>query len=221
MAEENLEPPGIDLKHKAKLIVKGGLGGVPFAGGLLGEGFDLIYKSGYEKKLQKWRESITIKLIQIDNEKTIDNLVGNEEFHSLLVETSLIALKNHQQIKLDAISNLLISSTISPIDYDFKKLFVNYIDQFTTYHLRTMGMIIENERQKVSKNRLVFDQLHRKILKEVFYGESELKDQIFEELQIIKGLISKIKTNTEVYNVATFVILTKLGEKFAELVYPN
>lgn len=84
-----------------------------------------------------------------------------------------------------------------------------------------MGMIIENERQKEPRKRLLLDQLHNKILKEVFHGESELKEQIFEELQVIKGLISKIKTNTELYQVATFVVLTKLGERFAELVYPT
>lgn len=215
---EDLEVPKEGRSHKAQVLIKGGLGGIPIVGGTVGEAFDLIYKSGYEKRLKIWRESVSKKLIEVSASKPLDKLVVNEEFQSLLAESTLIALKNHQKTKLDAVLNLLINSTNSPVKYDFKKLFLNYIDQFTVYHLRSLGMIFENQKKINSKYLLASDQLHLKILNEVFHNDSELKNQVFEELEVIKGLIKIIKTNTKHFNTITLIELTSLGNKFISLI---
>ncbi|MEM9361468.1 MAG: hypothetical protein AAGA43_02485 [Bacteroidota bacterium] len=214
---ENLKVPKQDNKHRAQLVAKGVLGAIPIAGGAVAETFDMIYQSGYEKRLNTWREEVSNRLIKISKSISIEELSQNEEFQSLLTESTIVALKNHQKVKLDAVLNLLINSTESPLEYDFKKLFLNYLDQFTSYHLRTLGVVFENEKLFKTDNYQYAHDLHELIKKEVFHGDEELKGIVLEELEPIKGLIKHEKNRIKDQTTSSLV-LTNHGKRFIELV---
>ena len=214
---EELEVPKEGKSHKAQAIIKGGLGAIPFVGGAVGETFDLIYKSGYEKRLEKWRIDVSARLNKLSDTVSISDLLKNDEFQSLLSEATVIALKNHQEIKLDAILNMVENSPGSPVDYDFKKLFLNYVDNFTGYHLRTLGLIAERHQQINEQNLDLEINFPQKILEEVFQGDEELRNLIMEELKVGKGLIAfafleYVPSRPESY------VLSQLGIKFMKLI---
>jgi len=214
---EELIPPKPDNEHKGQQLSKGVLSGIPFAGGFAGELLDMVWRTGYEKRLSEWRTDISIALSRKFDETNISTLIEDEEFQSLLAESTIIAIKNHQEDKLNAIKNLLVNSTSSPVNYDFKKLFLNYLDQFTMYHLRTIGHIYENLKPGNKKFLSQNDHIG-KILDEVFYGDEELRGQVFEELMAVKGLITKKQGPFAEYNTTTYYALTTLGQKFIKLV---
>lgn len=216
--DNNITPPKQDSKHKGQLIFKGALGAIPFAGGLAGETFDLVWKSGYEKRLDNWRIKVSEELSKKYDATSITKLTENEEFQSLIAESTIIALKNHQKLKLKAILNLTINSTDSPVEYDFKKLFINYIDQFTEYHLRTIGVIKENLSLIGSNKFLTYNEHMQFILNDVFHGDDELRTLVIEELMVAKGLITK-KRESEKQNVEKYYAFTILGQKFVDLIY--
>jgi len=216
--EKDFTLPESNLEHKSKSVIKGIAGGIiPFAGGLVGESLDLIWKTAYEKRLSEWRINVSTALSKVANQNVLNGLIDNEEFKSLMAESTIIALKNHQEKKLSAISNLLAKSTVSPLEYDFKKLFLNYIDQFTVYHLKTLNNIKKNLNETVA-NFLTVNDHKSKILEEIFYGENELCNQVFEELEAIKGLITTKKGPFLNFETTTYLSLSKLGEKFMSLV---
>jgi len=215
--KENIIPAKSNIEQKGQQLSKGALGIIPFVGGLAGETLDLIWKTGYEKRLDQWRKSISESLSRKLDEENLSILFDTDEFQSLLAESTIIALRNHQEEKLIAVKNLLINSTVSTIEYDFKKLFLNYIDQFTAFHLRTIGHIYENLKPD-NKNFLSQNDHIQKILDEIFYGDEELRGQVFEELMAVKGLITKKKGPYAEFNTTTYYALTALGQKFMNLV---
>ena len=215
--EKSLIPPNENIEHKSQSLIKGLAGGIPFAGGLAGESLDLIWKTGYEKRLKEWRKNISNTLSSLLEQSTISELINNEEFKSLLAESSIIALRNHQEEKLNAIKNLLAKSVTSPLEYDFKKLFLNYIDQFTVYHIKALENINFNLNQTES-NFLPINKHKSRMLEEIFVGEDEFFNQIIEDLQVIKGLIIVKKGPIKNYNTTTYFALTKLGYKFVKFI---
>jgi len=219
--DRDLIPPEQDTKHKGQLVFKGALGAIPIAGGLVGETFDIIWKSGYEKRLENWRLAISKELSKKYDDSNIAKLARNEEFQSLVAESTIIALKNHQKLKLQAILNLVINSTESPIEYDFKKLFLDYIDQFTAYHLRSIGVIKENLNLIESNSFLTYNDHMKFILENVFHGDAELRGQVFEELMAVKGLITKKTDPIGKRGNKKYYCFTALGQKFVDLIFIN
>lgn len=215
--KEKIVPPKSNFEQKGQQLSKGVLGIVPFVGGLAGETLDLVWRTGFEKRLDNWRASVSEALNNKLDEETLLTVFDSDEFQSLLAESTLIAVRNHQNIKLKAVKNLLINSTVSTIEYDFKKLFLNYIDQFTVFHLRTIGHIYENLKPDNKKFLSQNDHI-QKILDEIFHGDEELRGQIFEELMAVKGLITRKKGPYAKINTTTYYALTNLGQKFMSLV---
>lgn len=214
---KKINPPISDIEQKAQSLIKGALGAIPIIGGIAGESFDIIYKTGFEKRLNQWRISVSEVLNKLLEKQSLDSLAKDDEFHSLLLESTLVALKTHQQIKLDAVKQLLYNSTSSSTEYDFKKLFLNYIDQFTSYHLRTLGMILENQELINSNDRLDSSKLFEKINCEVFHNDEQLMAQVQEELTVGKGLIKKKKIEHQ-DKVVKYTVLSEIGKRFVDLI---
>lgn len=208
-----IKPPKPNIEDIGKSLSKGVVGAIPFFGGLAGEVLENIWNTRSEKRLIKWRENISIALESKLDKSEIEALVDNEEFNSLLTEATIIALRNHQETKLNAIKNLLVNSTKSPEEYDFNKLFLNYIDQFTAYHLRILGSIQNN--LLVEKSDFLSMNNHKqKLLTEIFHGDGELMDQIVAELLSGKGLISDTKGAFKGFNTTQYLNLTNMGKRF-------
>lgn len=193
---------------------------IPIVGGASAETFDLIYKSVYEKRLDIWRARVTRELNnQLEQNISLEELIKNEEFQSILAETTIIALRNHQEKKLKTLLNVVRNSTTSPIKYDFKKLFIGYIDQFTEYHLRMLVFIADNEKLEGKTGHKNSSELRDLILEDVFHKDESLFSLFHEELEVAKGMFRyRTKSRTIEKGKISFMKLTEMGKKFIDLI---
>ncbi len=215
--KDELTPPKADKKHIASQFIKWGIGLIPYTAGAASEIFDLFYQSGYEKRLEMWREEVSGRINQLSEKISLEKLLRDEEFHSLLTELTFIALRNHQQIKLEAALNLLSNSPLSTLDYDFKKLFAIYIDQFTGFHLRTLFMIYENQQCEGKPGHLNGKELRQRLKEDIFINDTRLMSAIMEELDAVKGLVEGKSIQPSNQNIR-YLVLSHIGLSFIEMI---
>jgi hypothetical protein len=72
---------------------------------------------------------------------TPERLAQDDVFVTVVMQTSQIALRNHQVEKLEALRNAVLNSVLSTIEEDEKFVFLRLIDQLTPLHLRTLKFL--------------------------------------------------------------------------------
>lgn len=134
---EKLPVPKKSAGDVVHAVVKGTLSVIPFAGGAAAELFTLILSPPLEKRRQRWMESVTERLDQA--EANIQSLGQNPSFVTTLVHASTIAVRTHQEEKLEALRNAVVNSALglTPSD-DLQAIFLNLVDSFTPTHLRIL-----------------------------------------------------------------------------------
>jgi hypothetical protein len=141
---DNYEKPEGNAKDAAHLIIKAGLSAVPFVGGPLAEFFAAIINPPLQKRREKWVESIAegLQMLQekMENFK-LESLSQNEAFITTAMHASNIAIRNHQEEKLEALRNAVLNSALpnAPED-DLQAMFLGFIDDFSPGHLRILKL---------------------------------------------------------------------------------
>ncbi|MCL4528700.1 MAG: hypothetical protein M1282_04735, partial [Chloroflexi bacterium] len=109
-ASKKYEPPKADSGDTAHLVAKAALSVVPGASEL----FEYFIKPPLEKRLEKWQEEVAnaLRHLEEENRLNIENLKANEQFISIIVQVTTIALRNHQKEKLSALKNVIINSAL-------------------------------------------------------------------------------------------------------------
>jgi predicted DNA-binding protein YlxM (UPF0122 family) len=90
------------------------------------------------KRMYGFTISIAEIAEEIEKHQTqfIENLPRNEKFISAYSASLLIASRNHQKEKLDALRNAVLNTALpSDIGEDLQLSFVNYIDRLTPSHI--------------------------------------------------------------------------------------
>jgi hypothetical protein len=131
-----------DIAHK---IVKAGLSAIPLAGGPAAELFNAIISPPLAKRRDKWIESIAEGLKELEEKIDgfkIESLQDNEMFITTVMHASQAAIRNHQKEKLEALRNAVLNST-SPNapQEDLQLMFLNWVDELTTWHLRILKFL--------------------------------------------------------------------------------
>ena len=143
-----------DLVHTATKI---GLSMIPVVGGVAKELFNNIITPPLAKRRDKWIESIVEKLRELEEQFgdfNIDDLSKNESFISTVTYATMIAIRNHQEEKLEALSNAVMNSIISQsIEEDLQHMFLNFIDELTPWHLRILKYF-ENPKVWLQNNKI-------------------------------------------------------------------
>lgn len=133
--------PG-DVAHD---VARGLISAIPAAGGPLQVLFETVFSAPLEKRKEKWMQELALALIELQqtvNDFTPEKLAENEAFITMAIRASNIAIRSHQQIKLDALRNAIVNSArSSSIDEDEQMAFIHLIDQFTPSHLRLLGLL--------------------------------------------------------------------------------
>lgn len=128
-----------DIAHK---IVKAGLFAVPLAGGPAAELFNAIITPPLVKRRDKWIESIAEGLKQLQEKVegfNIENLSENEMFITTVMNATQSALRNHQKEKLEALKNAVLNASApNPPEEDLQMMFLNWVEELTTWHLRIL-----------------------------------------------------------------------------------
>jgi len=179
--KENLNPPEQTNKDFKYSLSKGIVSMIPAVGGALSTTiFEDIINSPIEKRLHEWRllvQKAIYGLRDKHDEYKTENLRNNPEFVSLFLELQPIAIKNHQEEKLEFLRNFLLQSVIDDSNYNSNKRLLRIIDELppndvlVLYQLELFKHLIQTSRKKKYKkhvkSRKLIDDKHKYEYREI------------------------------------------------------
>lgn len=124
-------------------IVKAGLGSIPIAGAAASELLTLIVTPPLERRRNKWMEEMGKRLKTLEQEKGIDleALRDNDLFIDTVLYASQLALRTSEQEKIEYLHNAIVNTAIGDTpDQSLTKMFLNFIDEFTIWHIRILTL---------------------------------------------------------------------------------
>jgi hypothetical protein len=174
--------------------VKAGLSTIPVYGGVVTNLLTNIIPSPLEKRRSKWFVDFDKRLQLL--EKTVEGfsskrLAENENFISMFFYATTIAIRTHQEIKLESLRNAVTNSILHPeIDESLQLMFLNLIDRYTPWHLVLLQF--SNDPREYQKQQGIKQTFQTRgplspLIEETF-PELKLRDDFVS--QIIKQLIS-------------------------------
>lgn len=101
----------------------------------------------------KWLIQISedIKFLADRDERFLENIVQDETFITILMQASQIAIRNHQDEKLEALRNAVLNSALNiSIEEDIQLMFLNFVNSFTATHLKIL-LVIHDPHKYVKK----------------------------------------------------------------------
>lgn len=141
MDDMELQP---NAKDYAYAILRGLVAEIPIAGGVASELMSLILLPPLAKRQEKWINSIAEGLVELQNKfenYQINDLSEKDSFITTVMQATQTALRNHQAEKLEALRNAVLNSSLpNAPDDDLQLMFLNFIDELTTWHLRILKL---------------------------------------------------------------------------------
>ena len=143
--EKTVERPKPAKADAAYALAKVGLSVIPVLGGTAAEIFSAVIAPPITKRTIEWIESISEKLK--DLEKTVngfklENLAENQVFTTVVLHATQIAIRSHQQEKIEALRNAVINTALgTTISEDEEQIFLEYVDALTPSHLRLLEFL--------------------------------------------------------------------------------
>jgi len=138
-----------DLKYNKKdlgaNLTNASVSLIPILGGPLSILLGSILPSVNDRQ-NKWLIQIAkdIKFLTDRNENFLENLVKDENFITILMQASQIAIHNHQDEKLEALRNAVLNSALNiSIEEDMQLMFLNFVNSFTNTHLKILLVIYD------------------------------------------------------------------------------
>lgn len=128
----------------ARDTVRAAISVVPVVGGPLQVAFEALFASPIEKRKEEWLQKLADVVVELGErigELTPERLAQDDVFVTVVMQSSQIALRNHQVEKLEALRNAVLNSVLSTIEEDEKFVFLRLIDQLTPVHLRTLKFL--------------------------------------------------------------------------------
>jgi hypothetical protein len=91
----------------------------------------------FDRRVLRWREAISQKLA--DRKLDPEALAQNEAFMTTVFHATQIAVRNHQEEKLEALRNAVLNSALpDPPDESLQLIFLSFIDVFTPWHMQVL-----------------------------------------------------------------------------------
>lgn len=122
---------------------------VPAAGGPLQVAFENIFTSPLERRKQAWLEQLASILTEVQTrveELTPEKLASQDAFVTVAMQASQIAIRSHQQAKLEALRNAVLNAALpNSLHEDEQLIFLRLIDQLAPWHLRVLA-VLDNPR---------------------------------------------------------------------------
>ena len=126
---------------KAHRVARAIIGALPLFSGTVLETFNALIVPPIEKRKAKWMIKVSEALAELQEkfDLNVESLAENQHFISILLHASSIAIKNHQDEKINSLKNVLINSISSKsISEDVQFTFLNLINEFTPTHLKIL-----------------------------------------------------------------------------------
>ncbi len=181
--EEDMKPSTGDYVYTG---VKAGLSTIPVYGGAVTNLLANIIPAPLEKRRTKWFIDFDKRLQLL--EETVEGfsskrLAENEIFISMFFYATNVAIRTHQEEKLEALRNAVTNSILHPeIDESLQLMFLNFIDEYTSWHLTLLQFFDAYGQSNSSSLNITRDVIGNE------YPELIGKQAIYE--QMVRDLIS-------------------------------
>lgn len=133
---KNHIPPLKKSDEIALAFTRGLISELP-GGGLLLEVGSVVVPERYKRFFRATKSDLA-KLIEA-GKVTQEDLMHNENFHSVLLSAAMIAVRNHQEEKLEMLRNAVLNAALpdAPED-DIQAMYLSYLDRLTPWHVRIL-----------------------------------------------------------------------------------
>lgn len=141
---ENI-PTGKTATDIAREVGRAIVSAIPAAGGPLQVAFENIFTSPIEKRKEAWLNQLADVINEVQkrvSEITPERLAENDAFVTVVMQASQVAIRNHQQAKIEALRNAVLNAALpNPPHEDEQMIFLRLIDQLTPWHLRVLSVL--------------------------------------------------------------------------------
>lgn len=140
---EQRMPPNENFSDKLHLAVRVAISAIPVVGGPALELFNALKAPPIQRRRDAWLDDLAERLSRLEQrgQLTLADLRDDEKFVSAVIQALTIAIKNHQQEKLEALHNAVINVALGTAPEDSKReLFLRLVDDFTILHLRALAV---------------------------------------------------------------------------------
>lgn len=144
MSNERYASPKQTTGDSARNLVRAVLSPIAGADELL----SYIWKQPFDKRLEIWRVAVADALRQLESRQEIDlsRIHLNEDFISVFIQASAIAVRSHQAEKIDALKNAVVNAALpGQTKVDFYFVFVRYVDELSPVHMKLLSFSIQEE----------------------------------------------------------------------------
>lgn len=211
-------------------VVKSVLAAFPYIGGTAAEVFAAVVAPPISKRRDEWIKSIAERLVQLEKEVEgfkLDSLAENDMFITTVMHASQVAIRNHQEEKLEALRNAVLNSALGYApEEDLQLMFLNFVDAFTPWHIKVLAFFDSPEAYCQTRgNKLGTSTMSSPavLLEQTFTelgANREFYDQILNDLYL-RGLVNTTKdsfhtmiTTQGIYSSRT----TEMGKKFISFI---
>jgi hypothetical protein len=137
-------PPSKEKADILYAVGKGFLAMIPYAGSPLQSLMEVVIAPPLERRREKWLSSLAEVVSSIE-EKTgglsPEELSKNEMFITAAVQATQVALRTHQEEKLQALKAAVLNSALPGAPQEDQQLmFLHFIDELTPWHLRVLAL---------------------------------------------------------------------------------
>jgi hypothetical protein len=190
--------------------------------------FSNIITPPLEKRRDEWIESIARALKELEaklDDFKIEDLSQNEVFVTTILQATQVAMRNHQQEKLEALQNAVLNSALRTApDEDIQLMFLQFVDNFTSWHLRILKFF-DDPQEWGKQHSVKFQELMAgaltNILNDAFPelgGRREFYDQVVRDLNT-RGLLGIDSLHTTMTGRGLFGSrTTDLGKQFLKFI---
>ena len=185
-------------------------------GAILSFLLESIITPSLEKRRQIWFQSVNEALETLQNEvKNFKptSIEENEEFTTIFIHSTNLALKTHEKGKIERLKNGFINSVrLINIDFEEKMRFFRAIEEFQIPHMK---LLEEIEINKLNSKSLI--ELKDSVLKNTFQNNYSLFHGAFTDLYNF-GFIEKEFNKELKIEDKDIVTLSKLGKHFIKFI---
>jgi len=231
MSEPEAEPapPKAGKADLAHALAKAVISEVPLIGAPAAELFSLVVTPPLERRRAEWLNAIADRLKELETKMQgfkIEALKDNPLFITAVLHATIVALRNHQKEKLDALQNAVVNSARGiDIEENLQLMFLNMVDELTPLHLRVLKYF-DNPRKWLEEHGIKFSIYMGGASSGLeaglpeLQGQRDLYDTLVTDLYN-RGLVGADKTVLHAMMSGDGILasrITELGKKFLKYI---
>lgn len=142
MTANDLDVPKASAGDAAHAIAKAGLSSIPVIGGPAVELFQYLIQPPLEHRRSQWMHKVGNRLLELESRGfNIEELGRNEDFVSVVMHASQIALRTHQEEKREALGNAVLNVAMGQSPHEaLQHMFLEWTDTLSVLHLQILKL---------------------------------------------------------------------------------